>query len=81
MLTASIGAPSASLFFAPTDGVKPDLGGRSCPTLTKLEVVSHPRGGFTHAEPLNPSRTTTRVYHGWWSTRGAARRALPTNFS
>lgn len=81
MLAGAIGTPAASLFFAPTNGALPDLGRGSCPTLTTLEVVSHPRGGWTHAEPVDATRDTQRIYHGWWSTKTAARRALPANFS
>lgn len=53
-----------------------------CPrALVHLEVVSHPSGGFTLAEPIDATRSTCRIYTGWWSNRAAAEAALTAKFS
>lgn len=44
------------------------------------EVVPHPSGGYTHAQPCDATRSTVREYRGWWSTRRAARAALDLIF-
>ena len=44
--------------------------------LALLEVVGHPRGGWTVAVPVDASRTTARIYAGNFATRTAARAAL-----
>lgn len=40
--------------------------------LAVLEVVRHPSGGWTIATPIDGSRSTTRLYSGWWSSRAEA---------
>lgn len=51
------------------------------PPMVYLEVVRHPAGGYTHAEPIDATQSTQRIYRGWWRTRRAARRALDAKFS
>lgn len=53
----------------------------NCPdSLVHLEVVAHPTGGYTHAEPIDATRTTRRIYRGWWLTRKAAARSLDAKY-
>lgn len=53
-----------------------------CPqSMVFLEVVNHPAGGWTHAEPIDATVSTKRIYRGWWPTRRAANRALELKFS
>lgn len=53
-----------------------------CPAqLVHLEVVGHPRGGWTLAEPINATTSSIRIYRGWWSNRAAAQAALDAKFS
>ena len=40
------------------------------------EVVRHPSGGWTIAEPIDATRTAARIYAGNWSSRGAALAAM-----
>lgn len=51
------------------------------PALVYREVVKHPRGGYTHALPVDATQSTVRVYRGWWPTRNAADHALESLFS
>lgn len=54
----------------------------NCPrALVVLEVVAYPSGGFTWAEPIDATRSTCRIYTGWWSNRRAAQAALDAKFS
>lgn len=54
----------------------------NCPqSMVILDVVRHPGGGYTHAEPINATRTTERIYRGWWRTKRAAQHALDSKFS
>ena len=36
------------------------------------EVVRHPSGGWTIAEPINATESAARTYRGNWSSRAAA---------
>lgn len=45
------------------------------PMLCEREVVRHPAGGWTIAEPVDATRSTRRIYRGNWSTWAAARAA------
>lgn len=42
------------------------------PQLTFLAVRRHPAGGWTHAAPVDATKSTVRIYRGWWSTKRAA---------
>jgi hypothetical protein len=48
--------------------------------LAVLEVVRHPRGGWTIAAPVDASRSALRVYQGNYSSRRAAQRVLELEF-
>lgn len=90
-MVAHATAPRACGFFLPARvgetgsqaiGQRPMPTAADCPrSLVFLEVVAHPQGGYSHAEPVDATRTTRRIYRGWWSTRRAARSALTTKFS
>lgn len=45
-----------------------------------LEVVPHPAGGYTLAEPVDATRSSVRLYRGQWSTAEAAQAALDAKF-
>ena len=51
------------------------------PAMVHLEVVAHPSGGFTWAEPIAATQSSCRIYTGWWSNREAAQAALDAKFS
>lgn len=54
----------------------------NCPvSLVFMEVVSHPAGGWTIAEPIDATTGTRRIYRGRWSSKRAARAALESKFS
>lgn len=40
------------------------------------EVVQHPAGGWTIAEPIDATQSAARTYRGNWSSRGAALAAM-----
>jgi hypothetical protein len=40
------------------------------------EVVRHPAGGWTIAEPIDATASAARTYRGNWSSRGAALAAM-----
>jgi hypothetical protein len=40
------------------------------------EVVQHPAGGWTIAEPIDATQSAARIYRGNWPTYGAALAAL-----
>ena len=40
------------------------------------EVVRHPAGGWTIAEPVDAPQSALRIYRGNWSTWGAALAAM-----
>ena len=40
------------------------------------EVVRHPSGGWTIAEPIDATASAARTYRGNWSSRGAALAAM-----
>ena len=40
------------------------------------EVVRHPAGGWTIAEPVDATKSALRIYRGNWSTWGAAGAAM-----
>lgn len=40
------------------------------------EVVRHPSGGWTIAEPIDATQSAARIYRGNWSSRGAALAAM-----
>lgn len=44
--------------------------------LVFAEVVHHPRGGWTIAQPIDATKSTIRNYEGWWATKAAAVAAL-----
>lgn len=44
--------------------------------LCEREVVRHPAGGFTIAEPIDATQSTRRIYRGNWPTYGAALAAM-----
>lgn len=45
-----------------------------------LEVVPHPRGGWTIATPIDATQSSVRIYRGQFSTRRRARAALDAIF-
>jgi hypothetical protein len=49
--------------------------------IAKLTVERHPAGGWTLATPIDPTRTTARIYRGRFNTCRGAKRALIANFS
>lgn len=54
----------------------------NCPgAMVFLQVVPHPTGGYTHAEPWDATVSTRRTYRGWWRRRRAAELALASKFS
>ena len=48
--------------------------------LAVLEVVRHPSGGWTIATPIDGSRSTARLYSGWWPSRAAADAAFQERY-
>ena len=40
------------------------------------EVLRHPAGGWTIAEPIAATQSAARIYRGNWSSRGAALAAM-----
>lgn len=54
----------------------------NCPqSIVFMEVVRHPAGGWTIAEPIDATRSTQRIYRGHWNSKRAARGALESKFS
>lgn len=52
-----------------------------CPRqLCTLEVVRHPDGGWTIAAPVDATRSTRRIYRGWWARRAQASTSLASLF-
>jgi hypothetical protein len=45
-----------------------------------LEVVPHPSGGYTLAAPVDATRSSVRVYRGWWARRAQAEAAMGSIF-
>lgn len=50
----------------------PALPRTAAPVLVYREVVRHPAGGWTIAEPVDATRGTVRIYRGRWTTKAAA---------
>jgi hypothetical protein len=48
--------------------------------LAVLEVVRHPRGGWTIAVPVDGSVSTVRIFRGCWPTEAEAQRFLELNY-
>jgi len=48
--------------------------------LAVVEVVPHPRGGWTIAQPLDGSKSTARIYSGWWPSEAEATAAFQARY-
>jgi hypothetical protein len=46
------------------------------PIMCVREVVRHPAGGWTIADPVDATCSPRRIYRGNWSSRGAALAAM-----